>query len=350
MTIQSTSSRTAVLLVNVGTPDEPAVPAVRRYLFHFLNDRRVIDLPLIPQKLLVNLIIVPFRAPKSTKLYQQLWTPEGSPLMVNAEKNKSKLQAVLGDDYEVFIAMRYENPSLKKVLDQIRDRRFDKLVIFPVFPQYASSTTGTIGEFVFREVARWNVMPEIRMVSQFYDHPRFVKAFAARIREYDPQSWDHLIFSYHGLPVRQIKKIHPFTDPSECTCKKALPAHGKFCYRAACYETSRLLAAALNLKPEQYTVSFQSRLDKNWLEPFTDATLIKLAGKGCKRVLVVAPAFVADCLETTVEIGVEYQELFKKHGGEKVQLVESLNDHPLWIEAMKEMITGDREKETGEGN
>jgi ferrochelatase len=332
------SQRIAVLLVNVGTPDEPTVPAVRRYLFNFLNDRRVIDLPLIPQKLLVNLIIVPFRAPKSTELYKMLWTPEGSPLTANAEKNRDKLQAALGVNYEVFVAMRYENPSLKKVLHQIRDARFGKLIVFPVFPQYASSTTGTVGQFVFREVAGWNVMPEVRMIGQFYDHPLFVKAFAERIREYKPETWDHIIFSYHGLPVRQIKKAHPQVDPNSCSCKKALPAHGKFCYRATCYDTSRLLANALNLEQEDYSISFQSRLDKNWLEPFTDATLIKLAKKGYKRILVAAPAFVADCLETTVEIGIEYQDLFEKHGGEKVQLVESLNDHPLWIEAMKKII------------
>jgi len=334
------SKRTAILLVNVGTPDEPTVPAVRRYLFNFLNDRRVIDLPLIPQKLLVNLIIVPFRAPKSTELYKMLWTPEGSPLMVNAEKNRGKLQTALGDSFEVFIAMRYENPPLKKVLHQIRDSRFGKLIIVPVFPQYASSTTGTVGQFVFREIAGWNVMPEVSMISQFYDHPLFIRAFSERIREYKPETWDHLIFSYHGLPMRQIRKVHPQIDPAGCSCEKALPGHGKFCYRATCYDTSRLLAGALGLKKENYSVSFQSRLDKNWLEPFTDATLIKLAKEGHKRVLVVAPAFVADCLETTVEIGVEYQDLFEKHGGEKVQLVESLNDHPLWIEAMKEIITG----------
>jgi ferrochelatase len=332
------SQRIAVLLVNVGTPDEPTIPAVRRYLFNFLNDRRVIDLPLIPQKLLVNLIIVPFRAPKSTELYKMLWTPEGSPLTVNAEKTRDKLQALLGNNYEVFVAMRYENPSLRKVLHQIRDARFGKLILFPVFPQYASSTTGTVGQLVFREIAGWNVMPEVRMIGQFYDHPLFIKAFAERIREYKPETWDHLIFSYHGLPVRQIKKAHPQVDPDSCSCKKAIPGHGKFCYRATCYDTSRLLANALGLKQDDYSISFQSRLDKNWLEPFTDATLIRLAREGHRRVLVVAPAFVADCLETTVEIGIEYQDLFEKHGGEKVQLVESLNDHPLWIEAMKKIV------------
>ncbi len=339
-TTPDNSKRTAVLLVNVGTPDEPTVPAVRRYLSQFLNDRRVIDLPLIPQKILVNLIIVPFRAPKSKKLYEMLWTPEGSPLIVNAEKNKERLQERLGSSCEVFVAMRYQNPSLGKVLREVRDRQFGRLVVVPVFPQYASSTTGTIAQFVYREMSGWNVMPELRIVSQFYDHPRFIKAFADRIREYGPEKWDHIIFSYHGLPLRQIDKVHPGVNSSACTCEKALPKHGKFCYRATCYDTTRLLARELGLSEASYSVSFQSRLDKNWLEPFTDSTLIRKAKEGVKRVLVVAPAFVADCLETTVEIGIEYQQLFERYGGEKVQLVESLNDHPGWIETLADLVEG----------
>lgn len=334
------SKKTAVILVNVGTPDEPKVGAVRRYLFDFLNDRRVIDLPLIPQKILVNLIIVPFRAPKSTKLYEMLWTPEGSPLIVNAEKNRVKLQEALGDDYQVFTAMRYQNPAIKKVLHQIRDERFGKLIVIPVFPQYASSTTGTVAQFVSREVAKWTVIPEMHFVSQFYDHPTFVKAFTERIKSYQPETYDHIIFSYHGLPNRQVDKVHPEISSTVCTCKKELPTHGKYCYKATCYQTTRLLADSLKLKSGDYSVSFQSRLTKNWLKPFTDELLIKKAKEGSKRILVVAPAFVADCLETTVEIGVEYQDLFVAHGGEKVQLVESLNDHPLWVETLKELILG----------
>ena len=339
-TIQDNSKRAAVLLVNVGTPDEPTVPAVRRYLSQFLNDRRVIDLPLFAQKILVNLIIVPFRAPKSKKLYEMLWTSAGSPLIVNAEKNRKKLQERLGSGFEVFIAMRYQNPSLRKVLREVRERQFGKLVVVPVFPQYASSTTGTIAQFVYREMSGWNVMPELRIVSQFYDHPRFIKAFADRIREYNPEKWDHILFSYHGLPLRQVNKVHPGVNSSGCACGKSLPAYGKFCYRATCYDTTRLLAAELGLEENRYSVSFQSRLDKNWLEPFTDVTLIRKAKEGVKRVLVVAPAFVADCLETTVEIGIEYQQLFEKYGGEKVQLVASLNDHPEWIETLSDLVKG----------
>lgn len=334
------SKRTAVLLVNVGTPDAPTVPAVRRYLFEFLNDRRVIDLPLVTQKILVNGIIVPFRAPKSTKLYQKLWTENGSPLIVNAEKNREQLQSLLGETYQVFVAMRYRKPSLKKVLQQVRDQRFGKLIVVPMFPQYASSTTGTIAQFVMQEMAKWTVTPELRIVSQFYDHPFFVQAFAGRIASYKPETFDHIIFSYHGLPISQVTAVHPDVPVATCTCEQALPAHGKYCYKAACYETTRLLAGALRLKPGDYSVAFQSRLTKNWLKPFTDAMLIEKARAGAKRILVAAPAFVADCLETTVEIGIDYQHLFVQHGGEKVQLVESLNDHPLWIKTLQSLIVG----------
>ena len=333
------SKKTAVILANIGTPDKPEVKAVRKYLSQFLNDRRVIDLPWIVQKILVNLIIVPFRAPQSTKLYKMLWTDEGSPLLVNAEKNRLALQKVLGVDYDVFIAMRYGNPSIQSVLNEIKEKRFGKLILIPVFPQYASSTTGSIAEYVSKEISKWYVIPEYRLVSQFYDHPKFVQAFAERIQSYDPKSYDHIIFSYHGLPNRQIDKTHPSVNSETCSCEEAMPSHGQYCYKATCYATTRLLADAVGLSKNDYSVAFQSRLTKNWLNPFADEMVIEKAKSGVKKLLVVAPSFVADCLETIVEIGLEYEELFKENGGEKLQLVESLNDHPVWIEALKELVS-----------
>ncbi len=332
------AEKTAVLLVNVGTPDSPSVRDVRSYLFQFLNDRRVIDLPLIQQKLLVNGIIVPFRAPKSAKLYSELWTPEGSPLIILSEKLKSNLQATLGDEYEVFLAMRYANPNLKEILNTIEKKGYRKLIVFPLFPHYASSTTGTVFQRVMEIVKKWYVMPEVRFVGQFYDDPRFIKLFRDRIAQYKPETYDHIIFSYHGLPNSQVNKTHPGIDAKQCSCANSLPDHGRFCYKATCYETTRLLASVLNLEPHRYTTSFQSRLDNNWLEPFSDETIIEKAKQGAKRILVAAPAFVTDCLETIHEIGVEYQELFEEHGGEKIQLVESLNNHPEWIELVASLI------------
>jgi protoporphyrin/coproporphyrin ferrochelatase len=331
--------KTAVILANVGTPDEPTVPAVRRYLFQFLNDRRVIDLPWLLQKFLVNVIIVPFRAPKSTKLYQMLWTAKGSPLLTISVDSREKLQERLGENYEVFVGMRYQNPSLKTTLQTIKEKRFDKIVVLPMFPQYASSTTGTISQLVNTEIARWNVIPELTIVSQFYDHPGFVKAFAAQIKKYKPEEFDHIIFSYHGLPFSQTDRVHPAIKTVNCNCELEMPEHGRFCYKATCYETTRLLAKELGLPKSAYSVAFQSRLTKNWLKPFSDQEVIKLAKEGKKQVLIAAPAFIADCLETIVEIGVEYQHLFEENGGEKIQLVESLNSNTDWIETLAELVT-----------
>jgi len=330
--------KTAVLLLNVGTPDSPSVGDVRRYLFQFLNDRRVIDLPLIPQKLLVNGIIVPFRAPKSAKLYRALWTPEGSPLIILSRTLQQKLQTSLGNGYVVFLAMRYANPSLTEVMKTIRKKGFKKLVVVPLFPHYASSTTGTVAQKVMEIISKWYVIPEVRFIGQFYDHPKFIEAFCNRAREHDFSEYDHILFSYHGLPNSQVNKTHPGIDAKSCTCTTEFPGHGKFCYKATCYETTRRIAGKLGLNENQYSTAFQSRLTNNWLEPFSDEEIIRKAKEGAKKILVLAPAFVTDCLETIHEIGVEYQELFEEHGGEKIQLVESLNDNPIWIELLTELI------------
>ncbi|GMT44988.1 MAG: ferrochelatase [bacterium] len=330
--------RKAVLLINVGTPDKPKVKQVRRYLSHFLNDRRVIDMPWFFRKLLVNLLIVPFRAPKSAKLYQNLWTSEGSPLLLNMEKFAGGLHSVLGEDYRIFTAMRYGNPSLKKALQQMKNQNFDELIVFPLFPQYASSTTGTILEFVMDKVKRWQVIPKLRFISQFYDHPEFVEAFTQNIAACQPEEFDHIIFSYHGLPLRQVDKIHPGISSAACLCEKQMPAYGSHCYKATCYETTRLIAEKLGLTEKQYSVSFQSRLTKNWLGPFTDERIKKLADEGAKKILVTVPSFVTDCLETLVEIEAGYDELFRKFGGEKLVLVKSLNDSEQWVKTAADII------------
>jgi ferrochelatase len=330
--------KTAIILANVGTPDEPKVGAVRRYLFQFLNDKRVIDLPWLLRKFLVNVIIVPFRAPGSTRLYKMLWTPEGSPLLTISIEAKEKLQKKLGDNYQVFVGMRYQNPSLKSTLQTIKKQRFGKIIVLPMFPQYASSTTGTISELINKEVAKWNIIPEISIISQFYNHPGFIKAFAKQIQKYDPEKYDHIIFSYHGLPFRQTDKVHPSIKTINCTCEEQMPPHGGYCYKATCYETTRLLAKELKLEKEKYSVAFQSRLTKNWLQPFSDEEVKRLAKNGKKRILITAPAFIADCLETIVEIGIEYLEIFEENGGEKIQLVESLNSNTDWIDTLHEII------------
>ncbi len=336
--------RKAVLLINVGTPDKAEVKAVRRFLSQFLNDKRIMDIPWLFRKILVNLIIVPFRAPKSTKLYEKLWTSEGSPLLLNMEKFADKIRPVLGDNYRVFTAMRYGNPSLKKTLQQIRDQKFGTLIIFPMFPQYASSTTGTILEFVRKEVLQWETTPKLHFVNQFYDHPGFLEAFSQNIAACHPEEFDHIIFSYHGLPLRQVDKVHPEISSAECLCEKQIPAYGNNCYKATCHKTTRLLAGKLGLDKQQYSVGFQSRFSKNWLGPFTDELIREAARKGAKKILVTVPSFVADCLESLVEIEDGYGSLFRNLGGEKLILVKSLNDNEDWVKAAADIIRSNAEK------
>ena len=333
------SKKTTVLLLNLGTPKSPSVSNVRTYLFEFLNDRRVIDIPWLLRKILVNLIIVPFRAKGSSKIYKQLWTKEGSPLMIYGEKVKTLLQKELDENYTVELAMRYQEPSMKKVLEKIRLDMPAKLVILPMYPQYASSTTGSTYEKAMDIIKSWEVIPEIKFVNQFFDHKGYLDTIADNANKHDLNEFDHFVFSYHGLPIRQINKVHPHLDCHTCNChKKFKPDTDYFCYKSTCFETSRLLAEKLNIPKDKYTVSFQSRLDKNWLEPFSDKVVEELPKKGVKKLMVFSPVFVADCLETTIEIGMEYAEIFEENGGKELVLVESLNDHPKWITTLKDLV------------
>lgn len=333
-----TSGKTAVILINIGTPDSPSVKDVRKYLSEFLNDPRVIDLPWLLRKIVVNLVIVPFRAPKSAKLYKLLWTGIGSPLNFHSNSVRDKLQEQLGDSYTIFVAMRYANPNIREVTEQIRKMGVSKLIVVPMFPHYASSSTGSTKEAVMHQLKKWTVIPEVKFVGQFYNHPRFIDAFADRIRSYKPEKYDLVLFSYHGLPLSHINSVHPGIDCDNCSCTMKFPGHGEFCYKATTYETTRLLAAKLGLTVGKYSQSFQSRLSDKWLKPYTDKLLKQKAEEGMKNVLVVSPAFVADCLETTVELGIDYKNQFLAAGGENLDYVESLNDLPAWIDVLKNLI------------
>lgn len=330
----------AVIMVNVGTPDSPSVKDVRKYLYEFLSDPRVIDLPWFSRILLVGLIIVPFRAPRSAGLYRRLWTGKGSPLLfhlrdlVQSAQDKAKPGNQQYDKrinpensiLDFYGAMRYGNPSLSSVLKQARQKGYDRITILPLYPQYATSTTGSVIELVNRVTGGWHPVPEIHIVKQFYNSPAFIKPMADRIREAGKAGFDMALFSYHGLPVRQVRRNHPSCNPGKCDCNEHMPEHGHLCYRAACYETSRLLAEELGLHKDRYLTTFQSRLTRNWLSPFTDDTLLSLARSGAERVVIAAPSFAADCLETIVEIGEEYRKLFISGGGKDLMVVPSLNE------------------------
>ncbi len=338
----STTARTGVLLINLGTPDSPSVPDVRRYLREFLMDRRVIDIPAVNRFFLINGVIVPLRAPKSAQVYRELWDEKGSPLLYYGLEVKELLQQQLGNDYLVSFGMRYQNPSLESAVSELEGLGLERIIILPLFPQYASASTGSAIEEAMNIIRKWEVIPDIRIVSKFFDHPLFIKAFAEIGKKYMEQTdYDHIIFTYHGLPERQIKKsaVNNYCQLS-LKCCSTYNAKNKFCYRAQSYETTRLLVRELGIPEGKYTVCFQSRLGKDpWIKPYTDDIIKELAEKGVKKVLAFSPSFIADCLETTIEGGVEYKELFEQNGGRHWQLVESLNNHPLWIDCLKDMVS-----------
>jgi len=331
-------TKTGVLLMNLGTPDSPSVGDVRSYLSQFLNDPRVIDIPWLLRKILVNLIIVPFRAPKSAKIYKKLWTSTGSPLLFYSNRVKELLQKELGQEYEVHLAMRYKNPSIPDVMETMRKKNFNRIVVVPLFPQYASASTGSAHEEVMRILSKWWVIPDVSFVSQYYDHPAFIRGIVEIGKKYNHQEYDHVLFSYHGLPERHVDKVYDDGLCADHNCENQITDDNKYCYKATCYATTRFLTSALNIPKEKYTVCFQSRLDEKWLKPFSDRVVEECAQKGMKKILVFSPAFTADCLETIIEIGEEYQHIFRAKGGEKVQLVESLNEHPLWIACLREIV------------
>ena len=331
--------KTCVLLINLGTPDSPAVKDVRKFLREFLNDPRVIDIPKIARFLIVNFIIVPFRAPKSAKNYKELWTEKGSPILIYGKSVKMKLQEALGEKYKVELAMRYQNPGLDEVLAQMEKKNYDKIIVVPLFPQYASAITGSIIEKVMKIISKWFIIPGKKIINQFYDDEGYLNTIAEQAKKYNINDYDHILFSYHGLPIRQVDKVYgDGTLCEEHNCEDEITDKNKYCYKATCYATTRLLVEKMSIPKEKYTVCFQSRLDKKWLEPFSDKIVIKQTKKGAKKLLIFSPAFVSDCLETTIEIGKEFQWLFEEHGGEKIQLVESLNDHPMWIDALKNIV------------
>ncbi len=332
--------RKGILLVNLGTPNSPGRYDVYKYLKQFLLDKRVIDINAISRNLLVRGIIAPFRSKPTGKLYQELWTEEGSPLMVNGQKLRNGVQKMLGEDYVVELAMRYQTPSIESALKKLEAAKISSLTLLPLFPQYTSACNGSVYEEVNRLLSKQLAIPKVNFINSFHDFEPMIEVFAARGREHDIDSYDHVLFSYHGLPQRQMVKtdIGNHCMQSEDCCK-TLSLKNQYCYSAQCYDTTYAIAAKLGLSPEQYSVCFQSRLGRApWLQPYTSKTLEEMAEKGMKRLLVFCPSFVSDCLETTIEVSVEYQEEFEEMGGEHVQLVEGLNDHPQWIEAVVKLL------------
>jgi len=336
-----TPRTTGVLLINLGTPDSPKVGDVRKYLSQFLNDPRVIDLPWLWRKILVNLIIVPFRSPKSAKIYRELWDRSGgeSPLLVHGNELVRKMQKNFPEGLVRFhLAMRYGNPSIPDVLGEMYAHRYDELIVVPLYPHYASASSGSTVEEVFRCMKDWYVLPEIKVTGQFYHREEFIASFVENTSQFNLDEYDHILFSYHGLPERQVDKVYDEGLCRDKNCENEVTPENKLCYKATCFATTRRLVEALDLDEERTTTAFQSRLDKNWIEPFSDKIVEELARKGNKKILVFSPAFVADCLETLIEIEDEYLEIFQEHGGEELQLVPSLNAQDHWVEGLTKII------------
>jgi protoporphyrin/coproporphyrin ferrochelatase len=328
---------TGLLLINLGTPDAPTTPAVRRYLREFLSDPRVIDINAVGRALLLNLIILPTRPAKSAAAYRAVWDEtRGSPLLAFSKDLAAGVQAKLGASWRVELAMRYGNPSIASALDALRAEIVDRIVVLPLYPQYAASSTATSVARVMELVGeRWDVVP-LDFVPAFYADAGFLTAFETVARPaLAAARADHVLFSFHGLPERQIKKSDP--TGAHClhsaTCCDAIGPANQGCYRAQCYFTARELARRLAIT--DYTVTFQSRLGRTpWITPHTDVVLEQLAKQGTKRIAVLCPAFVADCLETLEEIGIRERERFRTAGGEELTLVPSLNATPAWIDAV----------------
>ena len=338
----SNKAKKGVLLVQLGTPNSPTTGEVKKYLTEFLMDPRVMDIPYISRTLLVKGIIVPKRAPRSADTYKSIWCEvNGSPLMHYSIIQRDMLQEQLGEEYQVELAMRYQEPSIENALAKFEDKFLDSLQIIPLFPQYASATTGSIFEKVMEKIRSWQYFPKLSFVSSYCDNPLMIDVIAEHATKFDLNDYDHFIFSYHGLPVRQLGKIDPKKElncPEE-GCDKCRVETNPYCYLSQCYGTSRAIVEKLNIPKEKYSVCFQSRLGKTpWIRPYTSEVLHNLAHEGKKRLLVFSPAFVADCIETLDEIVVEYANEFKEMGGEELHLVESLNGNPKWIEALKKMV------------
>jgi ferrochelatase len=319
------------LLVNLGTPDAPTTSAVRNYLREFLSDPRVIDIHPVGRALLLHLIILRTRPAKSAHAYQQIWDAErGSPLLAHSKDLAAGVAAELGDGWRVELAMRYGRPSIADALERLRG--YDRVVVLPLYPQHAASSTSTTNARVMElAAASWDVAA-LDLVPAFHAEPGFLAAWDAVARPALAEARaDHVLFSFHGLPERQIKKSGDDRCLTDGCCERA-PGPPR-CYRAQCFATARALAERLGVT--DYTVSFQSRLGRTpWIKPYTDVLLDELAKKGVKRLAVMCPAFVADCLETLEEIGLRARAQFKAAGGEELVLVPSLNATPAWIDAV----------------
>lgn len=329
-----------VLLVNLGSPESPDPKDVKVYLDEFLMDERVIDLPSFLRTILVRGIILNTRPKRSAKAYKKIWWDEGSPLIVLSKRLLQKMEEKV--QLPLALGMRYGKPAIQKGLQELADKGVTEVLLVPLYPQFAMATTETI--LVLAESLRQESFPQMKFTTlpSFYNHPDYVRVLSQSIQEsLQDKQWEHLIFSYHGVPERHIRKSD--ITKSHCKidgqcCQTASPAH-QYCYRHQCFETTRLVAEYLDLASDRYTTTFQSRLGLDpWLQPYTDKTVAKMAKSGVKKMAIVTPAFVSDCLETLEEIGMEAVEDFEEKGGEHLHVIPCINDREDWVNVMSRWV------------
>jgi protoporphyrin/coproporphyrin ferrochelatase len=337
----ATGKKRGVLLMNLGSPDSTEVKDVRRYLNQFLMDGRVIDKPYLLRALLVKGIIVPFRAPKSAEAYKTIWTNDGSPLIVLSKQLRDAVQQQV--EMPVEITMRYGNPTPDAAFEKLLQRlpEMDEVVAVPLYPHYAMSSFETAVEYVKEIHRKKKYKFALSFIKPYFKEPEYIDALADHIRPYLQQDYDHMLFSYHGVPARHIIKSDitgkHCLQSADC-CSRPSPAHA-YCYRHQCITTTRLVTEKLSVPSEKYSISFQSRLGKGWLEPFTDVRLEEMPKEGIKKLLILCPAFVSDCLETLEEIEMRGRETFMEAGGESYAMIPCLNTHPLWVKALSRWVT-----------
>ena len=332
-----------LLLLNLGTPEQPTPVAVKKYLKEFLMDPRVIDIPYPLRWVLVNLGILPKRSYSSAAAYQKIWTSRGSPLLIHLMDLNEKVQEKLGTCWRVQAAMRYGQPSIEKAIQEFRDSGIQEVTVVPLYPQYSTAATESSVQECKRLFRKLASSIHYRFIPPFFDQPSFIQAFASianeSIRDF---AYDHVLFSFHGLPERQIKKLGLATR-QYCRfsreCCEVLNIDNQNCYRAQCFRTAKLIAEKMSLSPKQYTVCFQSRLGRTpWIQPFTDALYQELPVQGVKRLAVLCPSFVSDCLETLEEVAIRGNQQFKEKGGQELLLIPSLNSSAHWVSGLCQIV------------
>lgn len=333
------NNRTAVLLVIYGTPDSAKKSDVKRYLKQMLNNYRVVSLPGFRRKLLVNCIIAPFRAKKSSAMYQKLENERGMPLKYHTQDLVALLSEIMKPYADVFYCLMAGSPSVNDVCNKIFDLQYQKLVIVPQFPHYTESTVGNAVGQVFENISPRFNLPEIVTINSFFTHPLYLDCMEKLMREnLEGFDYQHIIFSYHGIPIKHANAAHGGKTCDEMGCKSKYTLENCKCYVSQCYQTTRLLAERLGVDISKTTTSFQSRFADRWVTPYTDEETKKLVDNGLKRIAIVTPSFTADCLETTVEISQELKQDFLSWGGQELRVVPCLNSNPDWAKALSDII------------